>query len=151
LKFLEAYGKIANPIKEKAKRDWELQRLKDIKAEEERQAELEDEEMMYTYPKTEVNINNKKKTTKLLNPPPPPKTTTKTTRSSTTTSIITPTPTINSKSLIESELAKYNKLLLNDSVVVVSNEKLKNRRGRKSLDSPNKKCKTKPKKQKKTK
>ena len=39
---------------EKVKKDWELTRLMQLKEEEERKAELDEDEMMFTYTKTEV-------------------------------------------------------------------------------------------------
>lgn len=51
------------------KKDWELNRLKQLKEEEERKAEEEDEdEMMYTYTKTEVRTKTKSKKPFLTNP-----------------------------------------------------------------------------------
>jgi hypothetical protein len=46
---------------EKVKKDWELNRLKQIKVEEERKAELEEDEMMYTYTNAEVVKKKSKK------------------------------------------------------------------------------------------
>lgn len=43
---------------EQVKKDWELTRLKQLKEEEERKAELEEDEMLYSYSKSEVGGNN---------------------------------------------------------------------------------------------
>ncbi len=43
------------------KKDWELTRLKQLKEEEERKAELEEDEMLYAYTKSEVSASRKSK------------------------------------------------------------------------------------------
>ncbi|RNA24823.1 PHOTOPERIOD-INDEPENDENT EARLY FLOWERING 1-like isoform X1, partial [Brachionus plicatilis] len=59
LKYLESTGEVqiendAEPDIEQVKKNWELERLKQLKEEEERRAEQEEEDLMYTYTKTEV-------------------------------------------------------------------------------------------------
>ena len=59
LKYLESTGEVqiendAEPDIEQVKKNWELERLKQLKEEEERKAEQEEEDLIYTYTKTEV-------------------------------------------------------------------------------------------------
>lgn len=59
MKYLESTGEVqiendTEPDIEQVKKNWELERLKQLKEEEERKAEQEEEDLMYTYTKTEV-------------------------------------------------------------------------------------------------
>jgi len=58
--FLNAQNIVSqNKIQiEKVKKDWELNRLKQLKEDEERKAEQEEDDMMYTYTKTEVSTTH---------------------------------------------------------------------------------------------
>ncbi len=82
------------------KKDWELNRLKALKEEEERKAEMDEDELMYTYSKIEVN--SIKKNQKLVH--------------STTTTVTNTNTMANSNSLIDSELAKHKKRSKSETV-----------------------------------